>query len=115
MGRRECRADWRYPRGGDTITIKWKYTNTGSKAADIDHGNLTERIWYIDPGNKKKYLVVKDAQGKVVAGGLQFFKLQSGASRVCWAKFPAPPAGVSKIDVYLPGAPPFEGVSIGSQ
>ena len=101
--------------GGDTITIKWKYTNSGSKTAEIDHGNLTERTYYIDPGNKKKYLVVKDAQGKDIANGLQFFKLAPGASRLGWAKFPAPPAGVSKIDVYLPGAPPFEGVTIASQ
>src|SRR3954462_4298377 len=55
---------------GDTVTIKWKYTNSGSKDADISklaslsHDNLADHVYYIDPGNKKKYLVIKDAQGK---------------------------------------------------
>jgi len=30
-----------------------------------------------------------------------------------WAKFPAPPADVEKVTLYLPGAPPFEDVAIG--
>ncbi len=105
---------------GDTITIKFKYTNSGSKEAEIyqlanlSHDNLAEHVYYVDPGNKKKYLVVKDAQGKAVASNLQYLKLAAGASHGGWAKFPAPPAGVSKISVYLPGAPPFEGVTIAS-
>jgi hypothetical protein len=106
---------------GDTITIKFKYTNKGSKAADISnlgnfsHDNVAEHAYYVDPGNKKKYLVVKDAEGKAVASNLKYFKLDPGGSRGGWAKFPAPPAGVSKISVYLPGAPPFEGVTIAPQ
>jgi len=103
---------------GDTIMLKWKYSNTGSKEAEIDklaslsHDNLADHVYYIDPGNKKKYMVIKDAQGKAVASDLKYFKLEAGASRGGWAKFPAPPAGVSKIDVYLPGAPPFERVAV---
>jgi hypothetical protein len=106
---------------GDTITIKWKYTNSGSKEANmsqlaaVSHDNFAEHVYYVDPGNKKKYLVVKDAQGKAIASSLQYFSLQAGASRGGWAKFPAPPAGVTKITVYLPGAPPFEGVTIAAQ
>ena len=103
---------------GDTITIKWKYTNSGSKKADIwrlgaiGHDEFGEHVYYVDPGNKKKYLVVKDATGKPVANALLHFELDGGASRGGWAKFPAPPAGVTKISIYLPGAPPFEGVTI---
>ena len=100
---------------GDTITIKFKYTNSGSKETTISHDNAAEHVYYVDPGNKKKYLVIKDAQGKAVASNMQYFKLGPGASRAGWAKFPAPPAGVSKISVYLPGAPPFEGVTIAAQ
>jgi hypothetical protein len=105
---------------GDTIMLKWKYSNTGSKEADIaklaslSHDNLADHVYYIDPGNKKKYMVVKDAQGKAVASDLKYFKLEAGASRGGWAKFPAPPSSVSKIDVYMPGAPPFERVTITS-
>lgn len=103
---------------GDTITIKFKYTNSGSKAANVSHlgrfggDSIAAHVYYVDGKNKKKYLVVKDAEGNAVASNLQYLDLQAGASRGGWAKFPAPPAGVDKISVYLPGAPPFEGVTI---
>jgi hypothetical protein len=103
---------------GDTITIKFKYTNSGSKAAKIfDLGqfggdNMAAHIYYVDGKNKKKYLVVKDAEGNAVASTLRYLEIEAGASRGGWAKFPAPPAGVDKITVYLPGAPPFESVTI---
>jgi hypothetical protein len=105
---------------GDTLTIKWKYTNSGSTEADISklaslsHDNLAAHVYYIDPGNKKKYLVIKDAQGKEVASDQKYLAIAAGTSRAGWGKFPAPPAGVTKISVYLPGAPPFEGVTIAS-
>ena len=101
---------------GDTITIKFKYTNSGSKVAKISHlgqfggDNVAEHVYYVDAKNKKKYLVVKDAEGNAVASKIKYLELEAGASRAGWAKFPAPPAGVDKITVYLPGAPPFEGV-----
>ena len=103
---------------GDTITIKFKYTNSGSKVAKISHlgqfggDNVAERVYYVDGKNKKKYLVVKDAEGNAVASKIKYLEIEAGASRAGWAKFPAPPAGVDKISVYLPGAPPFEGVTI---
>jgi uncharacterized protein YchJ len=106
---------------GDTITIKFRYTNSGSKTADITQlgqfsfDNVAEHVYYVDPGNKKKYLVIKDAEGKAIASNMQYLKIEAGASRAGWAKFPAPPPGVSKISVYLPGGPPFEGVTIASQ
>ena len=105
---------------GDTITIKFKYTNSGSKTATIHalgqfHGdNMAEHVYYVDAKNKKKYLVIKDAEGKPVASNMTYLELEAGTSRSGWAKFPAPPAGVDKISVYLPGAPPFEGVTIAS-
>ena len=105
---------------GDTITIKFKYTNSGSKTATIHalgqfHGdNMAEHVYYVDAKNKKKYLVIKDAEGKPVASNMTYLELEAGTSRSGWAKFPAPPAGLDKISVYLPGAPPFEGVTIAS-
>ena len=103
---------------GDMITIKFKYTNSGSKKANIGnlgqfgHDNMATHVYYVDAKNKKKYLVVKDAEDKPIASNMQYFELEAGASRSGWAKFPAPPAGVDKITVYLPGAPPFEGVTL---
>ena len=103
---------------GDTITIKFKYTNSGSKKANIAQlgqfggDSISAHVYYVDGKNKKKYLVIKDAEGNAVASNLKYFELEPSASRGGWAKFPAPPAGVDKISVYLPGAPPFEGVTI---
>jgi hypothetical protein len=73
---------------------------------------VATHVYYVDGKNKKKYLVVKDAEDKPIASNMQYFQLEAGASRPGWAKFPAPPAGVDKITVYLPGAPPFEGVTL---
>ena len=73
---------------------------------------MAAHVYYVDGKNKKKYLVVKDSEDNAVASNLKYLEIEAGASRGGWAKFPAPPAGVDKITVYLPGAPPFEGVTI---
>lgn len=103
---------------GDMLTIKFKYINGGSKEADISrlgqfsHDNVVEHIYYVDTKSKKKYLVVKDAEGKALGTNLKYFKLEPNGSKSGWGKFPAPPAEVQKISVYLPGAPPFEDAPI---
>jgi hypothetical protein len=103
---------------GDMLTIKFKYTNSGSKEVDItrlgqfSHDNVVEHIYYVDTQSKKKYLVVKDAEGKALGTNLRYFKLEPNGAKAGWAKFPAPAADVQKISVYLPGAPPFEDVAI---
>lgn len=103
---------------GDTITIKFKYTNNSSKpvnvsrVSQIQHDNIAEKVYYIDPKNKKKYLVIKDTAGAPVASNMKYLELQPGESKAAWLKLPAPPADVTSISVYIPGAPPFEGVTI---
>ena len=37
---------------------------------------------------------------------------KSKRKKLVWAKLPAPPADVNSITVFLPYAPPFEGVTI---
>jgi hypothetical protein len=103
---------------GDTITIKFKYTNTGSepvnisRVSQIQHDNIAEKVYYIDPRNKKKYLVIKDTAGAPVASNMTYLELKPGESKAAWLKLPAPPADVTAITVYIPGAPPFESVPI---
>jgi hypothetical protein len=100
------------------LTIKFKYTNNGSEKVEIarlgqySHDNVLEHVYYIDSKNKKKYLVVKDAEKKALGTNLRYFTLAPGESKAAWGKFPEPPADVQKISVYLPGAPPFEDVPI---
>jgi hypothetical protein len=103
---------------GNTITMQFKYANAGSKEANIarlgqfSHDNMINHIYYVDTKNNKKYLAVTDAEKKALGTNLTYFTLAPGASKTAWAKFPAPPAGVDKITVYLPGAPPYEDVPV---
>ena len=100
------------------LTIKFKYINGNSKEVDISrlgqfgHDNMVEHVYYVDTKNKKKYLVVKDSEGKALGTNLQYFKLSPNGSKAGWGEFPEPPADVQKIAVYLPGVPPFEDVPI---
>lgn len=102
---------------GDTITIQFKYANNGSKdftptSTQLGGNSASEEVYYVDPKNKKKYTVIEDAQKKPIASNMRNFSLEPGASRSGWTKLPAPPADVTKITVYIPGAPPFESVTI---
>jgi hypothetical protein len=78
----------------------------------VDHDNVAEHVYYLDTKSKKKYLGVKDSEGKALGTNLRYFALAPGESKAAWVKFPEPPADVQKISVYLPGAPPFEDVPI---
>jgi hypothetical protein len=106
---------------GDTITVKFKFTNGGQKTAELNMtgyspDNLAAKVYYIDSKNKKKYLVVTDAAGTPICSNTKGnAKLDPGESKSAWTKLPAPPAGVTTISVYLPGVPPFEGVTIAAK
>jgi hypothetical protein len=103
---------------GNMLTIKFKYSNNGSEKVEIarigqySHDNVLDHVYYIDTKNKKKYLVVKDAEKKAIGTNLKYLALAPGESKAAWGKFPEPPADVLTISVCLPGAPPFEDVPI---
>ena len=106
---------------GDTLTIKFKFSNGGQKRAELDltgysPDNLAAKVYYIDAKNKKKYLVVTDAAGTPLCSNIKgSTKLEPGESKSAWTKLPAPPVGVTAVSVYLPGTPPFEGVTIAAK
>ena len=108
---------------GDTVTAKWRYTNKDQDAKQLakstggmDPYKLSLESYFIDPANKKKYLVLKDSKGKPIAAahGTPFhaIKLDGGKAINTWAKYPAPPAGVEKVSLYIPGVAPFEDVPL---
>jgi hypothetical protein len=102
---------------GDTITVKFKYSNGSQKSANVyptgySPDNLAAKLYYIDPKNKKKYSVIKDTAGEFLCSNMKSVTLEAGASKSGWSKLPAPPADVTNITVFLPGTPPFEGVKI---
>lgn len=107
-------------RGENDVTIKFKYTNNGSKQVEFyksnyGYDNFAALVYYIDPKNKKKYTVIKDAEGHPLASQSQNIKLPPSESKSGWAKLPAPPADTTSVTVVLPGAPPFEKVPVAAQ
>jgi hypothetical protein len=108
---------------GDTVTVRWRYRNTTSEEKVLSEGGtawsavyrLTMDAYLIDAANKKKYLVITDAEKNPIAskhGDWQGVKLAGGQTLNAWAKFPAPPAEVEKITVNIPDVPPFEDAPI---
>jgi hypothetical protein len=107
---------------GDSVTIKFRYTNKTTDKKKLDHGGQGLDAWrfawdayFVDPANKK-YVTLKDPDGNPIAANHQQFGtgITLAAKQVVntWAKFPVPPPEVEKVTVYLPGAPPFEGVAL---
>ena len=92
-----------------------KLVATGS-ASWYDPYLLSGSAYLIDPVNKKKYLVITDSERRPLASRYraQFgeLSLPAGGEALAWAMFPAPPADVTQISIYLPGVPPFEDVPI---
>src|SRR5438477_227671 len=72
---------------------------------------LVRGIDQIDAANKKKYLVVKDADKHCLCSrNLEHVASKSSAN--LWAKFPAPPESVQKIGVVVPHFIPMDDVPI---
>lgn len=106
---------------GGTITLRFQFLNEGdaeisscSFKDSMDSCGVVGGIHLIDAVNKKKYLVVRDAQKKCVcSNGVD--SIRKGGSSNAWAKFPAPPDTVQKITVVVPGFEPIESVPITSR
>lgn len=105
--------------GGDTLTLKFTMSNGSSKNIDFNYNfgdgtndfNTIGATHLLDVTNKKKYFVVRDSNGKCTCSYDQS-SLTPGAKRNLWAKFPAPPANVSKITVAIPHFIPVDDVPI---
>ena len=105
---------------GGTLTLRFAIVNDtdkswGDTCAFRESGSegckTISGVHLLDAANKKKYLVVRDAQGKCVCGTIESIAAKS--SRNMWAKFPAPPDSVTKISVIIPNFMPLDDVPIG--
>src|SRR5262249_42044317 len=80
---------------GDTLTLKWQYRNKSRESKNLTPGDisgygLAKDHYLIDPVNRKKYLIVKDAENHPVAAHPDNH-IGAGQTVTMWAKFPAPP------------------------
>lgn len=106
-------------RSSNALTLKFALINQSNNSfgfgysfgeGDKEFGNVGG-IHLIDAANKKKYFVVRDADGSCVCSR-NIANINVGSQSVLWAKFPAPPDDVQKITVEIPHFPPFEDVPI---
>ena len=96
---------------GGTVTLRFQLVNDGEEAVKI-YGVFGEyfyldKVTLLDGVNKKKYLVVKSADGYCICSELKA-DVVKGSRFNLWAKFPAPPDDVKKITVIVPGFEPVE-------
>jgi len=110
---------------GDVLTIKWEYRNntnerkqlTGERTGWIDPYRLAVGAYVLDNLNRTKYELALDEKRQPIAGHHgavnSFIFVGPKQTLATWAKFQAPPAGIDKVTVMIPGAAPFEDVPIG--
>jgi hypothetical protein len=107
---------------GDTVMLKFTIVNEADERLGVGHdfGDPNQSSDYgtvggihlVDAGNKKKYLVVRDSDGKCLCSA-DLDDIEAGDSRALWAKFPAPPADVQQIGIVIPHFIPLDDVPIG--
>jgi Cytochrome oxidase complex assembly protein 1 len=107
-------------RSDGVLSIKIRFHNTsGTYVRFLVATNGSYDKFYVAAASKK-YFILKDSDGAYLAPGGDYScgdpgvceKLQAGQSNTWWAKFPAPPASVTKVDVFTTIAPPFEDIPI---
>lgn len=105
-----------FRRKGNTLTAKVHVVNHGMERPEVAF--KFDEVYLIDTGAGKKYNVLRDEKGAYIASlrsGWEdrwYDNMQPGDSYLLWMKFPAPPADVKVITLQLPGAPPFEDLTI---
>jgi hypothetical protein len=105
------------PVSGNTLMLRFKYVNSSSDTADISHSvyDILQRMYYVDMKNTRKYSAMRSATGLATILGTDRpgpVSIKPGQSASFWVKFPAPPAGVERIDLYFPRALPMKNVPI---
>ena len=103
------------------VMLKFTVINDGS--ADFEPDSLADKdvdkadyhsvsgVYLIDSANKKKYLVVYDTNNSCICSR-RSQNIPSKSSANLWAKFPAPPDGVTKIGVVVPHFVPMDDVPL---
>ena len=107
-------------RRNEAYTFDWTWGELGI----IEVGNALafdmSGVYLIEPEGKKKYLVLRDTSGRCVCStgvfrsGGTISGLAPGRDATMWAKFPAPPASVTKMAAAVPHFPVLDGLPLAS-
>jgi hypothetical protein len=116
----------------NTITLVFSITNQGSQAYSfdwtwgevgvIDLGDAftfnMSGVYLVESSGMKKYLVLLDTDKRCICStgifrsGGTISGLTPGKDATMWAKFPAPPASVTRLAVAVPHFPVLDGVPL---
>jgi hypothetical protein len=106
--------------GSGGITLTLNIHNDSDKKGDLscelraDKGETCKQIsgvYLIDVVNKKRHLVMRDADGKCICTDT-LGNVPLNNSVTVWAKFPEPPSEVGKMTVIVPLFLPLDGVPV---
>jgi OOP family OmpA-OmpF porin len=73
---------------------------------------LPDGVALVDPVNAQVYYPIRDANGDADTSTAPYPR--AGQTNLSWVRFPAPPAGVSSLDITFPYGPSFTNVPVGS-
>jgi hypothetical protein len=102
-------------RSEGTLTVKIRLRNTGENDTSFYIVSARRYDDHYVTAKQKKYLMLRDAEKKPLApaanpGGDVYVGLKKGGVWTWWAKFPAPPADVSKVEYTWPIGTPISDI-----
>jgi hypothetical protein len=105
-------------KGAEAFSFDWTWGEFGVvKVGDALSFDVSG-VYLVDAQGKKKYLVLRDATNRCICStgiyrsGEAIKGLDTGKEATMWAKFPAPPASVSKISLAVPHFPILDGLPL---
>ena len=107
-------------RGDKPFTFDWTWGELGFVRVGDALSFDMSGVYLVDPEGKKKYLVLRDTNKGcicttgILKAGEALKGLDAGQETTMFAKFPAPPASVTKLTVAVPHFPALDGVPLGS-
>jgi len=101
---------------GGLLTLRIAFANeTGGEIKNkaFPGGGWVEKIALFDFVHKRKYSVLSTSDGACLCTTLNPLTSSPPGTRVLWAKFPAPPASVTRVSLMFPEEEPVDDVPIG--
>jgi hypothetical protein len=107
---------------GGTVNLRFVITNNSDGGFSLASHYLADAeansdyravsgIHLVDPVNKKKYFVVRDADKNCLCSQ-NVEDIKAGGKASLWAKYPAPPPEVQKVTIEIPHFQPIDDVTI---
>jgi hypothetical protein len=100
---------------GGLLTLRIAFANDSGgeiKNKEFPGGGAVDRLALFDFANKRKYPVLYTSDGACLCTTLNPLTASAPGTRILWAKFPAPPASVTRVSLMFPDAEPVDDVPI---